>query len=177
MNGKYGFGGYLRSLFFCQLATPRHALAGGGTFALVVVLHIAGCLDGFRAPLVPSLGAYLARQIAIHKQRIAVVTPGTAEINLVDIGGTGDGALVEDIAVSHLLGRRGRRDVAVGLAVDGALLEPSRRGTEDEVGGALDITVFKVQARARHARIDGILMAQEATVDKHVMSLASTRTV
>ena len=117
--------------------------------------------------MVPPLGGYLARQLTVHEQRVAVVTPRTAEVELCHLVGDGDGAVVEDVAVGDILGCRGSSDVAVDLAVDMAVLEPCRRGSEDEVGGALDITIFKVHARARHSGVDGVLIAQQAAVQQN----------
>ena len=47
-----------------------------------------------------------------------------------------------------------------------AVFKPCRRRAEDEVGGALNQAVFEEQPRAAVARVDGVLVAQQAAVDK-----------
>ena len=166
LHAEYGLGGYLRGFFFCQLATPGNALSGRGSFATVVILQVAGRELAFFLPVMPALGTYLLAEVAVHEQRIAVITPRTTQIDLADTRGSGDAAVVEHIAVGLVLGRGGCGDVGVGLAEDVAMLEPRDGGTEDEVGGSLNVTVLEVKAGASHTGIDSVLIAQEAAVDK-----------
>lgn len=91
------------SLFLSELATPRDTLVGSSTITSVVVLQIAGSLDGLRAPLVPALRQNLTGQFAIHEEGIAIVAPRTSQINLVNIGISCDTAVVKDVAVRNVL--------------------------------------------------------------------------
>ena len=108
-----------------KLSAPADALAGVGSFASVVVLHIAGGLLTFLLPVVPALWTDGLRQFTIHKERIAIVAPRTAEIYLGSFRGGGDGTVVEDIAVSYVLRCRGSGDIRIDLAMDGAAFKPS----------------------------------------------------
>ena len=155
-----------RSFFFGQLTAPPYPFVGGGAFAGILELKVAGGELTFLLPVIPAFGTNLRRQRAMHEQRIAVVAPGTAQIDLRHVRGTTDGTFIKDVAIRNLLRSGGGGDVAIGLAIDVAMLKPSRRGTEDEVGGALDIAVFEEETCAGHARIDGILIAEETAVDE-----------
>ena len=135
---------------------------------MVVVFQVAGRLLVVGvAPVEPTLGADEAAQVAVHEEGVGIGAPGPSEIFLVDTRGGGERAAVEDVAV-RLVGRRGGcGDVAVGLAEDVAMLKPCRARAKDEVGGALDVAVLEVEACAAYARVDGVLVAQEAAVDKY----------
>ena len=102
----------------------------------------------------------------MHEQRIAVIAPGAAQVDFVGTLGTGDAALVEDVAIGNVLRRRGGGDVGVDLAEDVTVLKPRRRRTEDEVGSSLDVAVLEVEACLGITSIDGVLVAEEATVDE-----------
>ena len=117
-------------------------------------------------PVMPALRTYLRGQLAVHEQGIAIVAPGTTEIDFRGLGRTGDGAIIKDVPVHYTLGGGGGSDVAVDLAMYAATLEPRRGGAEDEVGGALDVAIVEIEAGGGHAGIDGVLIAQEATVDE-----------
>ena len=69
-------------LLLGELAAPGDALGGGGSLAAVVVLQVAGGLLALLLPVVPALGTYLGGQFAVHEQRVAIVAPGTAQIDL-----------------------------------------------------------------------------------------------
>ena len=49
------------------------------------------------------------------------------------------------------------------------ILKPSHRWAEDEVGGSLDVASLEEQRGTGIARIDGVLVAQEAAVDETQM--------
>ena len=129
--------------FLGQLAAPGNTALGGCALASVVILHVAGCLLTVLLPVVPSLGTYLAGQVAIHEEGVAIVAPGASQINLRNTFGSRDATVVEHVAVGHVLRGGGCCDVGVGLAEDVAMLEPGGGRTEDEVGGALDVAVLE----------------------------------
>ena len=166
IDGKHGLTRNLLGLLLGELSAPRHALTIGSTLAAIVVFQVAGSLDGLGTPLVPTLRTNLFGQFAVHEERIAIIAPGTSQIHLIHIAGCGDATVVEDIAIGHILRRRCCRDVGIGLAEDVAVLKPCCGGTEDEVGGSLDIAMVEEKPRLGVTCIDGVLMSQEATVDK-----------
>ena len=56
-------------------------------------------------PVAPSLGRDVLAQRAVHEQSVCVCAPGAAEIHLSDAGVSGQSAVVEDVAVLHILRR------------------------------------------------------------------------
>ena len=159
--------GNLGCFFFGELPAPRGTTGRRGSRSAVVVFHVAGGLFvGGLAPVVPSLRADVLAEVAIHEQRVGVGPPRTPEIHLVYLGSCRKPAVIEH--VTEGLGSRcgGSCDVAVGLTEDGAILKPRRAWTEDEVGGALDVAAEEIETGASHAGVDGVLVAEEAAVDK-----------
>lgn len=106
---------------------------------------------------------------AVHEERVAIVAPGASEIHLADAVGCREPAVVEHVAIGLVLGSGGGGDVGVGLAVNLTILKPSHRWAEDEVGGSLDVASLEEQRGTGIARIDGVLVAQEAAVDETQM--------
>lgn len=160
-------GGDERSLLRGELVAPSHACLGRSAQPGVVVFQIAGGLFiRLITPVVPSLGTYMGAEVTVHEEGVGPGAPGTSEIALVDSGLGIYAAVVEDVTVGLVLGCRGSCDIGVLLVANGAMLKPRRGGSEDEVSGALDVTVAEIEAGTAHTRIDSVLIAQETTVDK-----------
>ena len=85
----------------------------------------------------------MAPHLTVHEEGVAIVAPGTSEVDLVHAFGSNQPTMVEDITVRLVLRRRGRCDVTVDEALDGAVLEPCCAGAEDEVGSAADIAALE----------------------------------
>lgn len=77
-----------------------------------------------------------------------------------------DMAVVEDIAVGHILWGGGGSDIGFCLAEDVTVLKPSGGGTEDKVGRPLDIAVLEIVTTFGITSIDGVLMSEETAVDE-----------
>ena len=161
------FWGNLFCFFFAELAGPGDAGLRIGAGASVIIFQVTGRLLAVLLPVVPSLWTDMGSEVAVHEEGIAVVAPGTTEIHLVNSLCSNQTTVVEHVAVSLFLRGGGGGDVAVDETLDGAVLEPGRRGTEDKVGGAADITVLEEQPCGGHACIDGVLMTDETTIHKY----------
>ena len=106
-------------------------------------------------------------EFAVHEQCVGIRTPGTAEVNPSYTFGSRQAAVIEDVAIGNILRRRSRRNVRILLAVDGAVLEPCSRRAENKVGCTFYITVLEINTRAGSARIDGVLVTQQAAIHEH----------
>lgn len=127
---------------------------------MVAVLEVAGgLLVACIAPVVPAYRTDMTAHFAVDEECVGVWTPWTAQINLCGLGRGGEAALMEHVAIL-LTGWCGRGcDIAVGLAVDFAVLEPGDGRTEDEVCCSLDVAVVEGDACAGNACIYGVLIA------------------
>lgn len=102
---EHVFHRYLCGLLLGQLAAPCHAFVGLGPFAAVVVLKVAGGLLAVLLPVVPSFGAYVRAKFAVHEQRVAIVAPWAAQVNLSGFWFCREAAVVEHVAVFYILRR------------------------------------------------------------------------
>ena len=159
----WGDGG---SLFLSELTAPGDALLRLGSLATIVVFQIAGCLLALLLPVMPAFRTDMTSQVAIHKERVAIITPRTAKVDFVDPFGSDEATVVEDITEGYVLWGRGGCDIGIGLAIDVALLEPSRRRAEDEICRSLDIAIAEVEARMGIAGVYRILMTKETAVQE-----------
>ena len=158
----WGDGG---SLFLSELTAPGDALLRLGSLATIVVFQIAGCLLALLLPVMPAFRTDMTSQVAIHKERVAIITPRTAKIDFINPFCSDEATVVEDIAVGNICWCGGSSNVTVDEALDGAVLKPCRRGAEDEISSAADIAAIEIDAGVGHASVDCILMAYQATVD------------
>lgn len=117
----------LCGLLLSELSAPNHARRSIGPRSVVLIFGVAGGLLVVSViPIVPSGRDDVASQRAVHEQRVGVRSPRPTEIDLGDALSSRQLATVEHVAVSRVGRRRGCRDVGIGLAVDGAALEPCR---------------------------------------------------
>ena len=145
---------------------PENTLSSVGALAMVVVLEIAGGLLAMLLPVVPTFRTDVTAEVTVHEKRVAIVAPGTTQIDLRSYIVGNQTAVVEDIAEGLVLWGGGSRDVGVHKALDGAALEPGRGGAEDKIGGATDVAVLEEEAGSSHARVDSVLMTDETAVDE-----------
>ena len=135
------FHGNFLCLFLVQLSAPPYSACCVGTSSGVATLQIAGGLLAVLLPVVPTFRTDVGTKVAVHKEGVAIVAPRTAEIDLVNALVGSQAATVEDISVGLVLGCGGSCDVGVCLAAYLAVLKSCRAGTEDEIGGSLNIAV------------------------------------
>ncbi len=110
----------------------------------------------------PAFGPHDVRHLGVQERDLRERAPGPTEVGP-DIGClTADRAAGEDEAERLLLGRRGRRDVAVLANEDRAALEEGGRGSEDEVHVAGDRAALEVLTAA--VQEHGVLPARETAV-------------
>ena len=160
------FDGNLTCFILRQLMAPCHSLVGSGAFTRILILGVSGSLLPLWFPSVPALGSDCGRQFTMHEERVAVVAPGTPEVQFGDIRGRCHLAAIEHVTKGLVLWCRSRCDIAVSFAMDVALLKPSRRRAEDEVGSAFDVAMVEIVTTACIASIDSVLMAKETAVYK-----------
>ena len=158
--------GNLSSFLLSELVAPGNTLGSLGALATVIVLKVAGSLFAMLLPVVPTFRTDVAAEVTVHEERVAVVAPGTTQIDLRSYIVGNQTAVVENVAEGLVLWGGGSRDVGVHKALDGAALEPSRGGAEDKVGGAADVAVLEEETGSSHARVDSVLMADETAVDE-----------
>ena len=104
-------GGDLLGFLLGELAAPGDAGCGGGACTVVVVLQVAGRLLTLLFPVMPTGRNDVATQFTVHEQGVAIVTPRTTQVDLVNSLGSGKTAVVENIAVGLVLGSGGGSDV------------------------------------------------------------------
>jgi hypothetical protein len=78
---------------------------------MIVIFHVSAGLVSTFAPFMPSFWTNLTREFTIHKERIAIVTPGATQEYLINIVCCRDVAVVENISIGHILRGRGCSDV------------------------------------------------------------------
>ena len=153
---------------------PFHPfLPGGGTGTVIAVFGIeCGFLGVFLVPVVPSGLQYVVTEFASDKHRLRIWAPRPSEIDLGSIFIVRQPAVAENVAPFLPLRRGCCGDIAVFLAQDGAVFEPCRGESEDEIGGALDMAAPEKLALPGTECIDGILIRDETSgQERHPVSV------
>ena len=106
----------------------------------------------------------MAAHLAIHEDGGSEGTPWPTEIYFVNTFVCSEFALVEHVTILLTCWRGGCCDVAIGFAMNLAILKPGSRWSEDEVGCSLYVTIIECDTRSCHSGVNGILVAQEPAI-------------
>src|SRR5690606_1865993 len=161
------FHGICPGLFCVQLFRPYRPFPPVGPGAMGCVFCIESRFPGMGfVPIMPALWLYMAVHIAIDENGLGMVAPWAAQIKstLPPLGG--QPTVYKYQAVFPFLCGGGGREVTLSFGMDLAILEDSRRPSEDKVHRALDITIFIVLPGIVPLDIQGILMSQKTAVLK-----------
>lgn len=166
-----------------ELLCPRDAAFLCRTFATVVILEITCCLlVVLAAPVVPTLRTDMTAKVAVHEECVGIRTPRTTKIALLCtwlwrtksiahqwsvFRHSAEGAVVEYIAVLHVLRSACGSYIRVVLILYKASLKPYGRRTEDKVCCATDIAVLEQQVSICYASEESVLMTEKSAA-KHM---------